>query len=181
MRAHQILASGLSASVLAAGENALEQRDAAECSSVAIKLLPSLADVPTPDSALAEFIAEQTQLATATDGCEIPAVTGSLTSEYSSWVSELASWYEENTGAISSVLEACSDVPEIKSQFDQLPGALTVCSSLTWATETSSSSSDDDESDSDASSTASGNAAPRQTGMAVAAVAMAGMVIAGIQ
>ncbi|KAK7428423.1 hypothetical protein QQZ08_005042 [Neonectria magnoliae] len=179
MRAQQILlAGGVSASVLALEENPLDQRDLQECSSVAVKLLPSLAGIPTPDSSLSEFIAEQTQLATITDGCEIPAVTGSLTSEYSSWASELASWYQEHTGDLSSLVEACSDVPEVKSRLDQLPGGLTVCTSLVQPTETSGSS--DDDSDSDAQ-TASGNAAPRQTGMAVAAAAMAGMVIAGIQ
>lgn len=171
--------------------NAVDERDIEECSSVAVKLLPSLTDIPTADSSLVDFIAEQTQFSTVTDPCEVPAVTGSMADEYSSWVSELVTWYSSHTKDISSLLDACTDVPEIKSQLDaNIPEAVTVCDKLTWASETgSASSSDDDSSDDDssdddssdsASETNSGNAAPHQTGMAIAAAAMAGLVVVGI-
>ncbi|KAH6983520.1 hypothetical protein BKA56DRAFT_348857 [Ilyonectria sp. MPI-CAGE-AT-0026] len=164
--------------------NAVDERDLQECSSVAINLLPSLIDVPTADSSLLNFIAGQTQLATATDPCVFPAVTGSMADEYSSWVSELVTWYSSHTADISSLLEACTDVPEVKSQLDSsIPDQVTLCDKLTWASETGSASSDNNSSDASADSatgTNSGNAAPQQTGMAIAAAAMAGLVVVGI-
>lgn len=165
--------------------NAVDERDLQECSSVAISLLPSLVDVPTADSSLLNFIAEQTQLATATDPCVFPAVTGSMADEYSSWVSELVTWYSSHTADISSLLEACTDVPEVKSQLDSsIPDQITLCDKLTWASETGSASSSDNTSSGasadSASATNSGNAAPQQTGMAMAAAAMAGLVVVGI-
>ncbi|KAH7015812.1 hypothetical protein EDB80DRAFT_889948 [Ilyonectria destructans] len=201
MRTQQIiLLSGVAvASVVAADQaaaptlferrpapNDVDERDIEECSSVAVKLLPSLTDIPTADSSLFDFIAEQTQFSTVTDPCQIPAVTGSMADEYSSWVSELVTWYSSHTEDISSLLDACTDVPEIKSQLDaNIPEAVTVCDKLTWASETGSSSSSDDDSSNDdssdsASETNSGNAAPHQTGMAIAAAAMAGLVVVGM-
>ncbi|KAF7553033.1 hypothetical protein G7Z17_g3887 [Cylindrodendrum hubeiense] len=152
--------------------NSIDERDTAECSSVALSLLPSLIDVPTPDSSLVDFLASQTQVATATDPCQMPAITGSMADEYSSYFSDLFSWYDEHTAEFSSVLAACSDVPAIKSQLDILPESVTSCSKITWASATGNSAS---------SETTSGNAAPRQTGMAVAAAAMAGLVVVGMQ
>lgn len=164
--------------------NAVDERDLQECSSVAINLLPSLVDVPTADSSLLNFIAGQTQFATATDPCVFPAVTGSMADEYSSWVSELVTWYSSHTADISSLLEACTDVPEVKSQLDSnIPDQVTLCDKLTWASETGSASSDSNSSDASgdsATGTNSGNAAPQQTGMAIAAAAMAGLVVVGI-
>ncbi|KAH7145435.1 hypothetical protein B0J13DRAFT_553510 [Dactylonectria estremocensis] len=158
---------------------ALDERDLAECSSVAIALLPSLTDIPTPDASLASFIAEQTGLATATNPCAIPAVTGSMADEYSSWISDISTWYVSHTAEFSSLIEACSDVPEIKSQLAIVPEAATVCDSIVW--ETGSSTADSSASSASSSDKAdNGNDASRQTGMGIAAAAVAGLVVLGL-
>merc|ERR1712000_372721 len=183
----------------------LEERDLAECGDVAMELLPALTNLPTPDLSLASFIVEQTQLASATDPCEIPAVTGEAASDYSSYMSELSSWQIAHTDDLNSLIDACSDVPEIASSLEMLPGGFTICTEVTWASPTGGSDNDDnddssednnedssndnndDSSNDDADSENSndeggngGNAATRDTGSVavLAAVAMAGLFAA---
>merc|ERR1712000_126772 len=123
----------------------LEERDLAECGDVAMELLPALTNLPTPDLSLASFIVEQTQLASATDPCEIPAVTGEATSDYSSYMSELSSWQIAHTDDLNSLIDACSDVPEIASSLEMLPGGFTICTEVTWASPTGGSDNDDND------------------------------------
>merc|ERR1712000_375068 len=183
----------------------LEERDLAECGDVAMELLPALTNLPTPDLSLASFIVEQTQLASATDPCEIPAVTGEAASDYSSYMSELSSWQIAHTDDLNSLIDACSDVPEIASSLEMLPGGFTICTEVTCASPTGGSDNDDnddssddnnddssndnndDSSNDDADSENSndeggngGNAATRDTGSVavLAAVAMAGLFAA---
>ncbi|KAH7165226.1 hypothetical protein EDB81DRAFT_249045 [Dactylonectria macrodidyma] len=158
---------------------ALDERDLAECSSVAVALLPSLTDIPTPDASLVSFIASQTHTATGTNPCALPAVTGAMAEEYSSWISDISSWYVSHTAEVSSLIEACSDVPAIKSQIGDLPEAATACSEIVWETGSATAAG----SESSASSTDkadAGNAASRQTGMGIAAAAVAGVAILGL-
>ena len=127
----------------------LEERDLAECGDVAMELLPALTNIPTPDLSLASFIVEQTQLASATDPCEIPAVTGESASDYSSYMSEVSSWQIAHTDDLNSLIDACSDVPEIASSLEMLPGGFTICTEVTWASPTGGSDNDDNDDDND--------------------------------
>ncbi|KAF5558695.1 hypothetical protein FPHYL_7286 [Fusarium phyllophilum] len=181
MRSAIILTVG--ATVVAASHPALERlekRDAKECASVASSILPDLTAIPTPDSSLASFLAKQTDAMTMTDACVIPAVTGSMAKEYTSYASKLSSWYIDQKDGISSLLEACSDVPEVSSRIASLKESATICDKVTWAKETGSSSSSGDASQSSdaaaASSTADkGNAAGVNSIKAVAILAVAGL------
>lgn len=184
-------------------------------------LLQNLPQPPT-ESAFLAFLAEQTGI-TASDECEIPAVTGdaSQASTYSSWMSEVTSWAESNREDLQGVLSACAEDPFVSNIIDelQLPidvasicteysfaaaaeetGAATATSAESTMTVTSSvdagaTTSDASASETDASASeseaaasesadASGTdepaAAAHQTGMAVAAVAAAGLALAGM-
>jgi hypothetical protein len=182
MRSAIILTVG--ATVVAASHPALERlnkRDAKECAAVATSILPALTEIPTPDSSLASFLAKQTQIATTTDQCVIPEVTGSLAKEYTSYASKLSSWYVDQKDGISSLFEACSDVPEVSSQIESVKKYATICDKVTWAKETGSastsdSSSSDDKSDSDKKD--AGNAAGVNSIAASIVVAVAG--VAGV-
>ncbi|KAF5640046.1 uncharacterized protein FTJAE_4593 [Fusarium tjaetaba] len=180
MRSAIILTVG--ATVVAASHPALERlekRDAKECASVASSILPDLTAIPTPDSTLASFLAKQTDLMTVTDQCVIPAVTGSMAKEYTSYASKLSSWYIDQKDGISSLLEACSDVPEVSSRIADLKETATICDKVTWAKETGSSSSGDASQSSDAAASSStadkGNAAGVNSIKAVAVLAVAGL------
>ncbi|KAF4338022.1 hypothetical protein FBEOM_8123 [Fusarium beomiforme] len=182
MRSAIILAVG--ATVVAASHPALERlekRDAKECASVASSILPDLTAFPTPDSSLASYLAKQTDLVTMTDACVIPAVTGSMAKEYTSYASKLSSWYLDQRDGISSLLEACSDVPAVSSQVASLKASATICDKVTWAKETGSSDSssgDATKTDASAKSTESsdkGNAAGVNSIKATAVVAVAGL------
>jgi hypothetical protein len=116
--------------LFAVGAVAVEQRDLAECTDYAMSVFPSLTEFPTPDMSLVDFIAEQTELAAITD-CEIPQVTGSLAEEWTSYMSELISFQSANSDILESLVEVCSDVPEISSAMGDLP-PMTVCSDYTW-------------------------------------------------
>ncbi|KAF5019225.1 hypothetical protein F66182_8766 [Fusarium sp. NRRL 66182] len=154
MRSAIILTAGVT--LVAASYPALERlekRDTEECASVAQEILPELTNVPTPDDSLLSFIASQTQAATVTGACVFPAVTGSLAAEYTSYVSSLSSWYGDQKDAMSSLVEACSDVPEVSAQIESVRKYATTCDEISWAGETGSSSSsgsnDDDSNDND--------------------------------
>ncbi|KAJ4267142.1 hypothetical protein NW762_003241 [Fusarium torreyae] len=145
MRSAIILTVG--ATIVAATHPALERlekRDAKECASVAQEILPDLTNIPTPEGSLASFIASQTQIASQTDSCVIPAVTGSMAKDYTSYVSKLSSWYDDQKAGLSSLMDACSDVPEVKSEIDSITKTASTCDKFTWAKETGSSSSSSD-------------------------------------
>merc|ERR1712000_347182 len=110
------------------------------------------------------------------------AVTGEAASDYSSYMSELSSWQIAHTDDLNSLIDACSDVPEIASSLEMLPGGFTICTEVTWASPTGGSDNDDNDDSSEANSENSndeggngGNAATRETGSVavLAAVAMA--------
>lgn len=182
MRSAVILAIG--ATVVAATHPSLERlekRDLEECASVAQDLLPSLTNIPTPDSSLANFIAKQTQVATVTDPCVIPAVTGSLAEEYTSYASKLSSWYADQKEGLSSLLEACSDVPEVSSEIASASELATICDTVTWAKETgsssSSSSSDSSDDNSDDDSDSAAGMKTVKAGIIVAVAGIAGVLV----
>ncbi|KAM0350605.1 hypothetical protein ACHAPU_003091 [Fusarium lateritium] len=145
MRCAIVLAVGATLVAAHPAAEHLDKRDTAECASVAQKILPDLNNAPTPSGSLESFLAKQTQLATMTDSCELPAVTGSLAKEYTSYASELSSWYMDQKNALSSLMDACSDVPEVQSQIDAVTKTGTICDKVTWASETGSASSKDDD------------------------------------
>ncbi|KAI5458307.1 hypothetical protein BGZ63DRAFT_407592 [Mariannaea sp. PMI_226] len=138
----------------------LDQRNLADCSKGASKLQSEFYAQPTPAQSLANFIDHQIT-STVTASCVVPSVTGSLASEYTSFMSDLSSWYLSYSSAYASVIKACSDVPQVTSEFATYTSDF--CSELKWER-----------------ATGSGNAAPRETGMAMAAAAMAGFVVAGV-
>lgn len=174
MRSAIILAVGVA--VAAATHPALERldkRDEKECASVAQEILPGLTDIPTPTGALVSFLATQTQFNSMTDQCEIPAVTGSLASEYTAYASKLGSWYNDQIKGLSSLEKACSDVPEVMSEIDSVKKTGTICDKLSWAKETGSSSSKDDEKKDD--NAAGSNSI--QAGIVVAIAGIAGVMM----
>lgn len=202
MRSTHFLVAGASvvvASTNPALNNLIEKRDTQECVSVAQDMLPGLRDVPTPSEDLATFIASQTQFATITDPCLIPAVTGSLADEYTSWASSLESWYSEKADDFSSLIDACKDVTEIQSQLQSASSLAAICPTLKWegaaatATGTAAttasntatgvdrpantpgSNSDDNDDDSDQVIDSAANGASIKTGLAVVAAAVAGV------
>jgi hypothetical protein len=134
------------------------QTDSSECASVALSLVNTL---PTPPPAL-ESIVESNTKETAVCAVSVPA---SLGSEYSSYSSELMSWYSGHSSAISA-LESCPGVSTIANVIPVCTQGGSAVPTATGAGAT-------------AASTSKG-AAPRETGMAVAAVAAAGFVLAAL-
>ncbi|KAJ4319626.1 hypothetical protein N0V84_006262 [Fusarium piperis] len=176
MRFYHLLAVATAVAAHPAPEGGLDERDLQECYKVATSLLPKLTAIPTPDPTLSSWIIRQTNLATQTDECVIPQVTGSMASEYSSYASELSSWYGEQVKGYSSLMDACSDVPEIQKQLESITESATLCSSMRWASSTgSASSSDSNNSNKDDDNAAS--SAPIKVGMAAAVAAVAGIFV----
>ncbi|KAI6781989.1 uncharacterized protein J7T54_003408 [Emericellopsis cladophorae] len=118
--------------LLAVGAVALDQRDIDECTDYVQEIYPILTATPTLEPSLYSFLAEQTQLATITELCEIPHVTGSLAGEYTAYVSSLTSWIAENSAIFESFIEACTDVPEVQDLLNGMP-VPTMCSNISWA------------------------------------------------
>ncbi|KAM5353283.1 hypothetical protein ACJZ2D_016815 [Fusarium nematophilum] len=118
MQSAVLLAAG--ASIVAATHPALERlekRDAKECSSVLLEILPDITSSPSPDSSLARFIATQTQDTSVDYACDILTITGSFAAEYTSYVSSVLSWFDKQKEAVSVLFEACSDVPDAMEQL----------------------------------------------------------------
>ncbi|KAH7114148.1 hypothetical protein B0J13DRAFT_656432 [Dactylonectria estremocensis] len=157
MRSAVLLAAG--AAIVAATHptrDRLEKRDAAECSSVYLELLPDVLNTPIPGSSLAEFIGTQTQAVGVNVPCEIPAITGSFAEEYTSWASEMVSWYSHRKEAVSILLAACSDVSEASDELEAATQYIASCdaqrASQTGSSSSSGGSSPDEDSNADSSS-----------------------------
>ncbi|CAI6093210.1 unnamed protein product [Clonostachys chloroleuca] len=179
-----VLAAAVSGAAAAAQPPAptavLDERDTAACASAALKYGPGLLDLPTPKNTNI-----LTLTGSATKSCEIPAVTGTLASEYSSYWSQFSSWHKEHVTDISNLVKACSDdLTSLMSgvTFDSSVLEQTSCSSLSWPSQTGGSSSDDSKNNTNSSnnSTSSNNdkggAGSRQTAGLVGAAAFAGIV-----
>ncbi|KAJ4124552.1 hypothetical protein NW754_000250 [Fusarium falciforme] len=178
MRFYQLLAVATAVAAAPAPEGGLDERDLQECYKVATSMLPKLTAIPTPDATLSSWILQQTNLVTQTEECVIPHVTGDMAKEYSSYASELSSWYGEQVKGYSSLLDACSDVPEIQKQIESITESATMCSSMRWASETgSASSSDSKDSDSKDDDDNAASSAPIKVGMAAAVAAVAGIFV----
>ncbi|KAJ4002688.1 hypothetical protein NW752_002489 [Fusarium irregulare] len=144
MRSAIIIAVG--ATVAAATNPALNKRDADECTSRAMAFLPEITGLPSPTGSLLSFLATETKLATYTGSCDFPRITGAMAKEYTSFVEDLSSWYKDHKSDVSEIMAACSDVPEVKSQIDELKGYGAMCSEITWegAKESEAAKSDSD-------------------------------------
>ncbi|KAM0258040.1 hypothetical protein ACHAPA_011445 [Fusarium lateritium] len=112
----------------------LEQRDLDECTSAASALLDGLSAMPTPDKSLDSYLAKETQWEAMATECVIPAVTGSMAAAFTSYAKSFESWVSEFEDDLSSVYDACKDVPEV---MDKLSSAAIptsgFCSSFAWA------------------------------------------------
>ncbi|KAM0244514.1 hypothetical protein ACHAP5_006195 [Fusarium lateritium] len=178
MRSAIILA--ISATVAAATLpvfDGLNKRDEKACASVVQEILPGLTAIPSPTGSLESFLATQTQIATMTNPCEFPAVTGSMASEYTAYASKLGSWYNDQIEGLSSLEKACSDVPEVMSEIEAVKKTGTICEKVSWAKETGSSSSKDDDSKSDEKEDNAAGAKSIHAGMVLAIAGVAGVMM----
>ena len=156
-----VLAGSVAADILPAMpgshvEAAIMARGTPECTNAAIKILPAItADVPIPPAALVTFLA--TADLKQTDPCVDPVITGTMGSTFSEYASSYTSWQNKHLTDFRSLYQACSDLPEV-SKIAIPSGA---CAKLV------------------AQITSKG-AAPRETGMVVAAIGMAGLVAAAM-
>ncbi|KAF7550632.1 hypothetical protein G7Z17_g5574 [Cylindrodendrum hubeiense] len=143
-------------------------------------------DIPTPPAAIISDILSQTQ----TDPCKF-TTPASLSKQYSSYSEEVVSWYDDHSDDIESIYSEC---PALSAYAT---GSVDACE--TGSSGSSSDDSDSDSNTSDAAATASATGtsgadsasstksstdstatggASRQSGMAIAAVAVAGFVVA---
>ncbi|KAI1497479.1 hypothetical protein F5X99DRAFT_363088 [Biscogniauxia marginata] len=136
------------------------------CQSAINDIMPLYADLPMPPDDLLSITMPA-------DPCATPTLTGSLSSELSSYTSEVLDWYSSNGAALESALASCtslsayaSEVPVCSTAASTGAGT-TAAGSSSRATSTSGSTA----SSGSASQTATPNAAPRETGFVVAAAA----------
>ena len=183
-----------------AGSVSAAKRDIDACTSAASGLVEVMSDMPTADKTLESFLAKQTDVANIAESCTIPAVTGSMAAAYTSYAKSMVSWVSEMKEDISSVYDACSDVPEVNEQLSSYAIPVTgFCSTFVWATasatETGTATAKATNSVTEAatgsvSETAASTATPtsvaensgsRGTGLGVVAVAaIAGLAVAGV-
>ncbi|RFN45625.1 hypothetical protein FIE12Z_10127 [Fusarium flagelliforme] len=130
----QIIQLSLFAAAMAGSVNAAK-RDIDSCTSAASGLVEVMSDMPTADKTLESFLAKQTDFDAAADSCVIPAVTGSMAAAYTSYAKSMESWISEFKEDLSSVYDACSDVPEVQEQLSSYAIPISgFCSSFAWAT-----------------------------------------------
>ncbi|KAF5664958.1 hypothetical protein FHETE_6818 [Fusarium heterosporum] len=137
----QIAQFSLLAAAMAASVNGskLDQRDIDECTSAASGLVDVMSDMPTADKTLSSFIAKQTDSEAVANSCVIPAVTGSMAAAYTAYAKSMESWVSEFKDDLSSVYDACSDVPQVQKQLKSAAIPISgFCSSFSWATASAS-------------------------------------------
>ncbi|KAK9783631.1 hypothetical protein AB5N19_04201 [Seiridium cardinale] len=134
---------------------AIEARDTSACASAASKYLPDLTTgAPTPTGDVLTYLAT----ATLSDECAFPSVTGTLGSSLSDYASSYSSWQSAHIPELRSIYQACSDVPEVTSTLSDYFASASGSSCSALIAQVTS---------------ASKNAAPRETGMPIAAAALA--------
>ncbi|KAF7554248.1 hypothetical protein G7046_g6868 [Stylonectria norvegica] len=196
-----LMATAVSANFMAHAEmkrDLLEARqtDSSDITACTSALLDVYSSVPTPPAAIVDDIEKHPQ----TDPCSF-STPASLSKQYASYSSEVMSWYSKNEDKISSALSECpilshspksTAASETSSSGDD---ATSAAGTGTSAAAASTSSSATAASGSAASAATSGSAAAsgtsaaaaagtstaaghRETGMVLAAAAVAGMVVA---
>lgn len=145
-------------------------------------ILSAYKDVPTPPSAIVSDLLDHPQ----TDACHF-TTPASLSKQYKSYSSEVMSWYSKNENEISSALSVCpalSDYTGIspcstkKGSSGSDAKATGSDASATAADATGTSGSKADSTATGDSKTTSTGAASHHGGMAAAAMAVAGAVVA---
>ncbi|KAJ4111462.1 hypothetical protein NW768_011816 [Fusarium equiseti] len=195
----QIIQLSLFAAAMAGSVNAAK-RDIDSCTSAASGLVDVMGDMPTADKTLESFLAKQTDIADVAESCIIPAVTGSMAAAYTSYAKSMESWVSEFKEDLSSVYDACSDVPEVQEQLSSYAMPVSgFCSSFAWATasateagtatakatnsvtETATGSLTETAASTSTPSSVAENSGARSTGLGVVAIAaMAGLAVAGV-
>lgn len=185
MHAKLVLAAALAAT---ASANNLDERDPQKCAIAAAKVTSLFFQIPTPAPTLSRFFVQESVVMTVS--CEFPAVTGSMASDASAYFTTLSSWYVSHETEFKNVLDACSDVPEVREQLE----SASLCSTVnfakeTGAAETTGGGNEMDNTTAVATSTPTptgaangsggtqGNGATRQGGMVMAAGVAAGLAL----
>ena len=159
-------------------------------------LLSVLRSLPTPPAELASAVLGGQGGVGAGGGhrdpCASLTVPSTLSSEYSSYSTELSSWYEGHSQSVSSALSECPDLSEVASrlpvcatsylgaaQTGSGTGSTTPASNTATATTTTTATattSDTTRTDTAAATTTTTDAAMRETARAVAGLVVAGVV-----
>ncbi|KAH6894716.1 hypothetical protein B0T10DRAFT_258917 [Thelonectria olida] len=133
-----------------------------------LAIFSAYSDVPTPPSAIISDALEHPQ----TDPCDF-TTPASLSKEYKSYSSEIMSWYTDHSKEIADAVSSC---PSLSQYASIVPTCNKNGDSKATATATSGSKSADSTKASDDSEKT--GAASHNTGMAAAAMAAAGFVVA---
>ncbi|KAH7006728.1 hypothetical protein EDB82DRAFT_494119 [Fusarium venenatum] len=112
----QIIRLSLFAAAMAGSVNAAK-RNINSCTSAASGLIEVISNMPTANKTLKSFLAKQTDFADVAESCIILAVTGSIATAYTSYAKSIESWVSEFKEDLSSVYNACSDIPEVQEQL----------------------------------------------------------------
>lgn len=132
-------------------------------------ILSAYSDVPTPPADIISDALNNPQ----TDPCHF-STPASLSKEYKSYSSEIMSWYSDHSKDIADALSSCPTL----SNYATIVPTCDKGSKNSEATATATSGSNSADSTKSSSSSEKTGAASRNAGMAAAAVAAAGFVVA---
>ncbi|CAG9956729.1 unnamed protein product [Clonostachys rosea f. rosea IK726] len=106
------------------------RQDLSKCSSAFVTKGTFFSEMPVPTGDAASVIAK----VTATDECEIPAVTGDRASAYSSYMSQASSWYQKHQSEYAEIVTECGKdfSAALTSAGYSNVLAATACTSMKW-------------------------------------------------
>ncbi|KAM0407383.1 hypothetical protein ACHAPD_012284 [Fusarium lateritium] len=172
-----------------AGSVNAAKRNINSCTSAASGLIEVISNMPTANKTLKSFLAKQTDFADVAESCIILAVTGSIATAYTSYAKSIESWVSEFKEDLSSVYNACSDIPEVQEQLSSYAIPATASATKTSTATAKATNSVTEAATGSVTETAASTATPtsvaensgaRGTGLGVAAVAaIAGLAFAG--
>lgn len=150
------------------------------CTSVVKNISPILTATPTAPYSLIDYIASQTEWTTLSS-CEVPWVTGSMASQFTSYMSARSSWQSEHKSEIKKFVSACADdLIELGEDAGVDLSAITqTCDAYLWPTSTARPTSSNSDNSSDDKGSDKGSAAHMSISIIGAALA-AGVVAAGL-
>lgn len=134
------------------------------CQTAIQAVMPIYSELPTAPSDL-------TSIDLPTDACATPTLTGSLSSEYASYTSEVMVWYTSHSSELLAALSSCSEL-------SQYATGIPVCSTATGgsAAKTTGTGTATSAKSTGTATSATKNFAARETGFVAAAMAAAGFV-----
>jgi hypothetical protein len=113
--------------------NNIFKRDLKECTSKVQKWNDIANNQPPKTASSLANVLQGQAGATVTKSCVFPEVTGSLADAWSSYVTKVVGWYDNQVDVFEAATKACKGVSEASAALKTIKPQVTTCDKFHWA------------------------------------------------